>query len=417
MNIYIDFKSDPEKAYSQLHNIKSLSMKYKRCNIDCLSSGLPFLDIFGLAQEGAQGGGVLILENCLNIKQDIELYEGVIAALGFTVINDARLGIAFKRTQLLENKGLANIHLVSNFNRISQAIGLFTRVFGEKIPRDFWLWKYSRSFEKTLTFSRGMSLVGYYGCTKRDIVVGDENYSAYQSCDVMIDRSSRGGISSGLFSHMAHLYIAQFEGKGDILFGFPHGRQYKLAKRLKMYSGIDDVLTLVFDPSKNNVLSETLSSHLECTDEWISKSWGEMRANNEKIFLKKDLNYITYRYLSHPVYKYDLVALEISQRPVTLIFRDVGASVVHLMDFIGPIESYCTAINLACLYVAKHYPDKKLLCWKLKSNYLSLLEGCSFPYNVHEDGAMLVTANSSNVDFYSSDTCRWIVSMGDAEFL
>lgn len=405
---YYELITDPSCL---LPSLVTTEIDYQEITIDCDFNEVNFFDLIGIAFSKVVGGGLLILKN-INITSTEKSYIlDVVPQLGLQLINAADYSLYFKKN--IDAKHL-DCRVSSSINRTGQCLALFRDVFGHDMSRDFWNWKYSKSNNYCIALLNKNTVKGYYGCSARTLLVYGSEVEAFQPCDVMIKKDSRGGIANGAFSFLVSLYLAQFRKQKTYLFGFPHKRQFILAKRLGSYSEVDEIISIVVRPHKN--LDLPIIKFYEYSSEFHEDSWRGMKlSTKEYITLKKDAAYISQRYINHPCHNYICVCVLIGEKNVTLIFNRVAEDAFHLMDCIGDISNYHLMILAAVSYLENTFPGSTLLFWMLQTNYRSLLKDIVF--EIKTDGARLVSSPWETTDYYRGDNCRWILSMGDSEFL
>lgn len=387
--------------------------RYEIITIDCDYVDIDLVDLVGLVFSKLLADGYLILKNTALAEGELSRYLGLCSQLGLTFVSNHGYTLSFKKSTSADYVD-THLRVSSPRKRTSQCLALFKNVFGEDMPITFWNWKYSRSSDYCISLLDKNTLKGFYGCTMRKLLVYGRVVEAFQPCDVMISKDSRGGMTKGAFSFLVDLYLSQFREKRAHLFGFPHKRQFLLAKRLGCYSEVDELVTLAIKCGNN--VNLPVFQFMNFSLELLEESWDAMALSAEDfIILKKDTDYIQYRYLSHPCYSYSCVCVAVNGSIATLVFRKISENVVYLMDCIGSISEYSILIKAAVSYVGNHFPGSALVIWSLKTNYQLLLK--DIRYEEIHDGARLVSSPWGTVNHSSGGHCRWIISMGDSEFL
>lgn len=390
--------------------------RYKAIIIDCDYLAVNFVDLIGLLFSKLVDNGCLILKNTIVMGDELLRCISLSSQLGLTLVNNQNHTLFFKmlaRANHAESID-ANLRVSSPKQRTSQCLALFKSVFGEDMPITFWNWKYSQSSDYCISLLDKNTLKGYYGCTVRKLLVYGAEVEAFQPCDVMISKDSRGGMKKGSFSFLVDLYLSQFRQKKAYLFGFPHKRQFILAKRLGCYSEVDEIITLAIKPRVNVDLPAF--KFMGFSPDLLEKSWQLMElSSKDYISLKKDISYVEYRYLNHPCYSYTLACVAINGGVATLIFKKISEDAVYLMDCIGSFFNYSTLIKAAVSYVDTHFSGSTLVIWSLKTNCQHLLKDIC--YEEVPDGARLVSSPWETANYFNGDRCNWVISMGDSEFL
>ncbi|MBQ0768628.1 MAG: GNAT family N-acetyltransferase, partial [Bizionia sp.] len=153
----------------------------------------------------------------------------------------------------------------------SGCVSLFKEVFGHEISNEFWHWKYPRHNEPhSVAAIKNNQVVAHYGLSDRSAVYNDTIWEASQACDVMVSSNERGSISSSVFYELVKIGERPFyRDNSDVsfIYGFPHGRSYKLGARLKLYTPISRIFEVVFDITANSISIEgDCNSSVEIVD-------------------------------------------------------------------------------------------------------------------------------------------------------
>lgn len=301
---------------------------------------------------------------------------------------------------------------------LDDCIALFKEVFGTTMSREFWLWKYPKDkVAHSVVALRNNRVVAHYGFCSRNALYNGSVFGATQACDSMVASSDRGFISSSIFNELIKLGERVFYSKlspVSIAYGFPHGRQYKLGARLKLFTPISAIWEVIFSIPNNVVNGPTSDAdYLDCKlveavsseRDRIDVALEIMFSEKDTLLLKRDFQYLLHRYVYHPVFNYEIYRIE-----NCYFIIKVSHGKLFLMDYFGAGDVYGQKLDIFISYLSKLYPGQTLHLWCL-DDALSLFIN---PKKVVDTGAVFVNKrySSSLPDFK-----RWWITMGDTDFL
>lgn len=297
---------------------------------------------------------------------------------------------------------------------------LFKKVFGNPISQEYWDWKYPQenSVNSLIALSDNR-LVAHYGILNRGILIMGQKINARQVGDVMVDPSFRGGLVTGLFALLAAYTMMQMTPKNMldkhgnscmVGFGFPHGRQMKLAKRMSIYKDKGSLYEIlikgVVTATKGEVteyheLSESFKSA------WLS-SWWKMKDNlKHACLVNRNWNYLVDRYWKHPVKSYRYFKVHNS----FLIIQEEANNQLRLIDYIGEVEDLVVASRVLLDSLDK----TAMLGWVIQWYMARLNKDENI--EVVNNSASLAVFFHDNGDFSDYAKAPWWVAMGDTDFM
>lgn len=294
-------------------------------------------------------------------------------------------------------------------------IDLFKGVFGAAISTRFWHWKYPRNKKaRSVVALKNNKVVAHYGFCDRNAVYNNATWGASQACDVMVAPKDRGAIKSSIFYELAKLGEQPFytDNSISIIYGFPHGRSYKLGARLKLYAPVSPILEVIF-----NIPGETSNdSGSHCSSgELIAVSSSEkkeieialqsMFSVKDTFLLKRDYQYLLQRYVHHPEYHYDIYRFQGSY----FIIKAADGK-IFLMDYWGDLTAYTQNLDAFIHSLSSRYAGYALHLWCLEDISTSFIN----PHKVVNTGAFFVCRRYSD---NLPDIKHWWITMGDTEFL
>ena len=157
---------------------------------------------------------------------------------------------------------------VNEFSEVSQ---LFEGVFGQKMSRALWDWKYGCGRGVGVgARAPGGRLVAHYGGTYRELRWDYHSQHAVHIGDVMVASEGRAALShKGPFGLVTEGFFQRYIGHGGgraLGFGFPNDRHMRLGERLGHYKKVDDIFELrwVAENSDEYVVQAVDWSALDC---------------------------------------------------------------------------------------------------------------------------------------------------------
>lgn len=392
--------------------------KYQLIILTLPNGDVSFIDIFMLAASRLYEKGEFILR----FEKSLTSHEHLIDAAStfdFKLItNKHKLAMQYVfRYDGKATKPGYQIALASTYSDSCQ--DLFENVFGHKISKEFWSWKYRRDQEvHSVVALANNKAVAHYGLCDRGATYNGVELGFSQACDVMVDSSSRGSIASSVFYELVKLGEKPFYAENssvNVIYGFPHGRHYKLGARLKLYEPVSPIMEVVFEIPK---------SHRENTTESIGDSLniGLVDITNEPkekfdialtamfsakgtLLLQRNHHYILQRYVFHPQFKYDIYCYSDSYFVIKITDNKI-----FLMDYFGELELYFGKLDGFVAFLSRQYPGYTISLWCLKDISSLFIN----PQNIVDTGAVFVCKKyTPNLPTFK----QWWITMGDTEFL
>lgn len=375
------------------------------CTKDCL------IDVFMLSASRLVVGGELILRFCGDMHF-VDKIKSVATIFGFEIdrpnkIQTAQFVCIYQGPETKEK-----VQMARSINYADSCISLFKSVFGHSISRQFWNWKYPLSDDvKSVVALDGETVISHYGLCDRVAMYNGVQYDFLQAADVMVSPSHRGRLSSSIFSELVQFGELPFykaDTAVDLIYGFPHGRAYKLGKRLKHYQPISPIYELVFKisqpPGIIDEFFEAFPHDLNLEPE-INAACLDMTLSKDVVLLQRDYNYVLRRYFYHPEYDYRVFG-----RDRCFFVIKVLDNKLLLMDYMGSLDDYANNLSLFTSNLSNLFPGFTLHLWCLENISDSFVS----PITVVNTGAYFVCKE------YSSDLPdfkNWWIMKGDTDFL
>lgn len=346
----------------------------------------------------------------------------LLALFGWTLENDdpaASFGV------LRRLKQAAKYRVVAYSEEDEETcLGLFSRSFGEEMPRALWHWKYGEGRGLSVLVWRENQLVAHYGCSDRQILFHGLEGRAVQICDVMVDPQERAVMSrNGAFVQAATAsqhWIIGLDGRYLLGFGFPNERAMRMGERTSLYREADSITEVSWKIPQRLFSWKYRLREFDFSgsqDERYQALWQKMAGSfQDAIIGVRDPDYLRHRYHNHPNVAYELFVLEPrwgSQGPLGILVLRNDGETCRLMDLIAPKRHIPELISQA-LRLSHRLGAKRMIAW-ITSRYGPLFQsqgaklqpaGIKIPVNAIVERVLADQVNS----------CWWLM-MGDTDFL
>jgi lipopolysaccharide transport system ATP-binding protein len=220
---------------------------------------------------------------------------------------------------------------------------LFEAAFEKPFDAEMWRWKNLESPIKgpyiVVAESPQGKLISNYSAIALPCSIRGKDAAISNVVDVMVDKSYRGVLSKeGYMVKCCERFKALYSGAPFSLgYGFPSQRAYKLGIITGIYSGGGRLYWATGKPRPQSYKTRAFYScrPLEGTErEVFDRIWEGSWLKEQKVSVKRNGDYWSWRYLSHPQYKYHLFCISnrFTGKPLAamaLYFTEEGA---RLMD-------------------------------------------------------------------------------------
>jgi hypothetical protein len=294
-------------------------------------------------------------------------------------------------------------------------ISLFENAFGSSISNIFWSWKYPKDKAvRSVVALKNNNAVAHYGLCDRKAIYNDITFGFSQASDVMVASDERGSISSSIFYELVQLGEKPFyagDSSISVIYGFPHGRHYKLGARLKLYEPVSPIVNVSFDIPISNANDSKTFRGAELVEVNINTKAGidsalqRMFAIKNVLILKRSYQYLLQRYVFHPIFKYNIYCFDGCYFVIKVTNKKI-----FLMDYFGEIGVYAKKLEGFISSLSNEFPNFELQLWCLNDISTLFIN----PKKIVDTGAVFVCKK------YTSklpDFNRWWITMGDTEFL
>ncbi len=316
-----------------------------------------------------------------------------------------------------------DFELVSTKNYANQCMALFEIVFDKKVSQEFWNWKYNPygvKWRGICVIKKG-KVVGHCNGMGREILYFGEYKKAIQSCDTMIETKSRGGFKqSSPFFTMLRMYGNIYVGPKKEFFmsyGFPTRRHMILSEKLNVYREVDTMSELNWEVADMDFSSEyNLEIYIpgEGIDLLIQQMWNDMASGfSDAIIGIRNADYLKYRYINHPKFKYKIFLIYSSDKKLQGLFvLKKEKNQIVLMDIVAKKENISMTI-LEALKITRMNNYNKMTSW-ITTSKVELFDCADVIIKQTE-----ISIPTSNITLgFNPETIKnkWFLMYGDTDF-
>ena len=211
------------------------------------------------------------------------------------------------------NKYLRNYNLrIANEKDLNKIIELFKEVFNRNFGKNFWEWKYYKNpYGKIppLVLYDGRKLIGSYSADFKKFLVDGIEVECALVTTAIVHSDYR---SQGIFTYLAKNMYNKLRKMGIIfLYGFPNALYpYEIYIKKLKWNYCDKKTNLIKDINNNNKSPNLIPKSTTIEISKIDKYPNEINKLNNQltgggIFSKIDHEYLNWRYIEHPLNKYN----------------------------------------------------------------------------------------------------------------
>lgn len=387
--------------------------KYYFIHLSLSSNDIPSTDLFMLAASRLYHQGELIIRVStdslyLDLFQVAMLFDFKLISARNNKTNQYIFQFNGRQTKL-------GYQMAPSAAYSDQCISLFKNAFDSSISVQFWDWKYPKDKAvKSVVALKNNKAVAHYGLCDRKAIYNNTALGFSQASDVMVAPDERGSISSSVFYELVQLGEKPFYSKASdvsVIYGFPHGRHYKLGARLKLYQPVSPIMNVIFKIPETNTNDSKRGPKAELieirpgAEANINSALQRMFSIKDVLLLQRSYQYLLQRYVFHPIFKYSIYCFDGCYFVIKVINKKI-----FLMDYFGEIDVYAEKLEGFISSLSNEFPNFELQLWCLKDISTLFIN----PREIVDTGAVFVYKK------YTSklpDFKRWWISMGDTEFL
>lgn len=298
---------------------------------------------------------------------------------------------------------------------------LFELCFGHVVQENFWNWKYRDTVSPGIGVWVDGDLIAFYGGMPREIFHGHKKYLAIQVGDVMVHPKHRASLSrTGPFQMAASTFLEQQLSVGSphwIGFGFPNQRAMQVARRLRLYRPVDEVVELRWTSKEKHMRTPWwLALRPLVAINKVQQAWDKMcRSMPDTLLGRRDQAYVRERYLQHPHFKYQLVEVynRLTRKIVgVVVFAQQSDQRIEVLDLIGARRDMPLLIDCLSSWV-QNLNVSGVYMWLTRSHLHWL--SASMP-EVVDIGVQIPTNDWVPGNAYLDPAGRWWLTGGDTDF-
>lgn len=306
---------------------------------------------------------------------------------------------------------------------------LFAHVFGHVLSPEQWQWKYGEGRGFALGLSRAGRLIAHYGGSTRQVLWRGRPADACQVCDVMVaPEANEALIRKGPMYQVSASFLTAYLGWGHrhaLAYGFPSDRHHALARRLRLYDGVDSVVrahwSVPVDLPPPRLAVQVLDAQALApggrVDAIVQRLWQRMAASfASQIIGVRDGAWLRHRYLAHPVLRYELLLVRSrwTRRPLGVVVLRVHEQHLEVLDLVAPPAAWPALVAVARSRAVRAGSSRVDL-WITQSQlqHVAGIEPDAFavaPLNI------TVPANIHTPGPVDEVRDRWLLLAGDADF-
>ncbi|MDD3523112.1 MAG: GNAT family N-acetyltransferase [Candidatus Cloacimonetes bacterium] len=292
---------------------------------------------------------------------------------------------------------------------------LFLHVFGGELGYEHYQWKYGSNAGGVVALIED-KVIAHCGALMRQVFIRGVPHSVAQLVDVMVHPNYRGILrKQGVFFEITASAIEIF---GPLAFGFPNTRHLILGQKHGFYKPVDPLIELQWHVKKSSLrgidrlVEIDFSNKDHCKK--INQLWLNMADDlkNNTVGIR-DLNWIRYRYLQHPVYQHLFFAVTCrwtGRWKGIVIGREEKKSLL-ILDWIGRMKML-PAMATAAVHIAKKQNLTYCSTW-VTENFASCFER-SLP--IRHNPEITVPTIIWCQDGRENSLKNWWISPGDSDF-
>lgn len=198
---------------------------------------------------------------------------------------------------------------------------LFKEIFRKETTKDYFKWKYKNGYSVIALLKD--EIVGHYGGIFFDFIYKNKKFKIVQATDLMTHPKVRHLFGKkSVILNLANLFFDYCsKEKIDFAYGFPGEKSRLLGEKFLNYIPLSRVYFYMFELENENIIFPVEKF------EFINYEIKEIVNRNKKEGIKKDLNYLQWRYIENPEESY-----YISYNEDSLFIFKIAENKAILMD-------------------------------------------------------------------------------------
>jgi len=291
---------------------------------------------------------------------------------------------------------------------------------GRQMTLPYWLWRFRNnpSGQGVIELAwEGNLLVAHYAITSVYLYINGQDYLTGLSGTTMTHPSYRG---CGLFPELARCtYKEMLDRRMPMVWGFPNTMSHRTFVCELGWQDICviPVLRLQLEhPCIASHLDNSYVCELPHVDERFDRFWRKVK-NDYDIIVRRDRDYIDWRYFSNPIEKYSLIAYMADEEILGYAVFKRYLNELQIVDILTGKDTVDAGKNLIAFIIAKSI--------KLGANSVSLWLNVTHPLHhalekmgFRPEGPVMYLGGlllNQTFDKSTYDFRRWYFTMGDSD--
>ncbi|MHC1682816.1 MAG: GNAT family N-acetyltransferase [Clostridiaceae bacterium] len=301
---------------------------------------------------------------------------------------------------------------------LNDILKLFKETFNKEMSKDYWLWRYNNSLIKEkyikLMFDKDI-LASHYAVFPVFLKVDKDILKTGFSMTTMTSKKYQG---RGIFKILANELYSDSFNKLDLIWGFPNNNSLYGFKKNLNWQHICDIKTLSInlENATFNINDKNISIVSSFNNDYTMFIKENLK---DKVYVNRDVNYLTWRYLKNPINKYYIVEYrenhKLTAYCIYKFYNLNGYICGDIVDIVSKNEFYFSEIIKYTLSKIKHSMGCNANIWINNANFEKVLFDLGF-YETDQLTHFGVRLNcNKNINLNIYDFKNWYLTMGDSD--
>lgn len=296
---------------------------------------------------------------------------------------------------------------------IDRLAKLFEKSFGKAIDKDYLKWRYAENPAGDLLVNVEVSdedVIANYSASPVIMSIHGESSKTALSMTTMTDPDHMG---KGLFPKLAAgLYKYMEESGYSMIWGFPNNNSHRGFINKLVWKDVYEIPTMKLSIGNQININEFYE-----TDNQFNLEYNEIIPIENGVFVKKDQDYLKWRYLNNPINKYSNIVVrkgnKVSSFGVIKVYNDS----LDIVDFQPSNQEEGFKLLNQVITFAKENKLKAINCWAPRHHFIhNLCEKAGFVNTspITYLGFKYFNENNSLIEDLMNYN-NWYLQMGDSD--
>lgn len=299
-------------------------------------------------------------------------------------------------------------------------LSLFEEVYDKKMSEEYWNWRYDNNLigQKYIELMWNEDvLVGHYALFPIEIKVGNEIKKTGFSMTTMTSQRYQ---KQGVFNRLAKSLYDYSYNDLCLIWGFPNNNSLHGFIKYLNWKLIKDIPML--EVSVEGFKASEVEDNSLINIDSFSKDYDELFnivSLNHKIMVKKDSNYLNWRYFNNPDIKYYFIEYRKNKQLCGFcaykLYKNEKILNGYIVDILATGEYIFAKLINGAIEQLKSLNAKNIYIWMNDPRYLQILNEMNFreTNRITHFGCRLNSYEEFNIDI--CDYNNWYVMMGDSD--